>query len=174
MRALLKILQVILAGLSSTDTFDFPEGAIKETTAFNALFGGTPEVPLPEIDYDAKLSENYENRASLLKKALKASESNAGTYLLDDISLTNFKRQGTTEELLALPRTDTTRNSGLLQRLDELDRAKRKAGTVGLDENVVKLITDRVEKQRKKILDEKKGVSGSALSKHQAAPKTKS
>ena len=107
-------------------------------------------MPLPEIDYDAKLSENYENRASLLKKALKASESNAGTYLLDDIALTNFQRQGTIEDLLKLQPADT-RNSALLQRLGELDSAKRKAGNVGLDENVVKLITDRVEKQRKKI-----------------------
>jgi hypothetical protein len=76
------------------DVFDIRKGTVNNTEAFNAMFNANNPNKLPDIDYDAKLSESSKNRASLLNKAIKAGlPSKTGT-------LVDFADPVSTDQLL--------------------------------------------------------------------------
>jgi TP901 family phage tail tape measure protein len=119
-------------------SFDIPRGTINNTEALYRMFNAGQN--MPNIDYDAKLSESRDNRASLLKKAIN------NNLFGQDISLTSFKRKLSTEELLRLPKGDD-RNQALIQRRQELQTASNNASKLIQDNEVEKIIQSRIQAQ---------------------------
>ena len=105
-------------GGGAQQTFDVPAGLAEDSRAtLSQLFNGGE--PLDNIDYDNKLSENRENRASLLNKAI------AAKYFADEIVLKAFttNKRKSTKELLALSKGEK-RNIALSGRLSDLRAAR--------------------------------------------------
>jgi len=119
-------------------SFDIPRGTINNTEALYRMFNAGQN--MPNIDYDAKLSESRDNRASLLKKAIN------NNLFGQDISLTSFKRKLSTEELLRLPKGGD-RNQALIQRRQELQTASNNASKLIQDNEVEKIIQSRIQTQ---------------------------
>lgn len=127
-------------GGTSTSTFDVPRGTVNNTAALYSIFNAGQ--PMPNIDYDAKLSENRSNRASLLKKAINSN------LLGADIQLATFQRKLSTDELIKLPKGED-RNRSLLQRRQELLTANNNASKIIDDEDVQKIVQSRIQSQLK-------------------------
>jgi TP901 family phage tail tape measure protein len=128
----------------SRGAWDIPRGSVNNTAAFNQLFNNGQ--PLPDIDYDAKLSENRPNRASLLNKAI------ASNIPSTEISLASFQRQQTTDELVQLQKSSRGKyTESLVKRRTELETAKNNAARYIEDKDTLDIILKRISKQAQMV-----------------------
>jgi TP901 family phage tail tape measure protein len=127
---------------TSTSSFDIPRGTINNTEALYRMFNASQM--MPNVDYDAKLSESRENRASLLKKAVNSN------LFGPDISLASFQRKLSTENLIRLPRGED-RNNALIQRRQELQTASNNAAKLISDPDVEKIVQSRIQTQARLV-----------------------
>jgi len=95
---------------------------------------------MPNVDYDNKLTENYNNRASLLKKAV-----NAG-YFGNNTILTQFRDSITTDQIIKSKKTSDISQKAQ-QRSIELKQARESARTKISNTEVLKLIDKRLTLQ---------------------------
>lgn len=127
---------------TSTSSFDIPRGTINNTEALYRMFNASQM--MPNVDYDAKLSESRENRASLLKKAVNSN------LFGPDISLASFQRKLSTENLIRLPKGED-RNNALIQRRQELQTASNNAAKLISDPDVEKIVQSRIQTQARLV-----------------------
>ena len=115
---------------------------------------------LEDIDYDAKLSESYANRASLLRKAL------AANLPSENLDLGSFRNSNTTEDLIRVYNSvkgkkgpaRLSAGTNLQDRFAELKQAMDLLDSVGLDGEPQKVVRNRLNTIRQKIV--KTGVTG--------------
>jgi TP901 family phage tail tape measure protein len=133
------------------DTFDIPKGTVTNTGALSKLFNAGNE--LPNIDYDAKLSENPKNRSSLLNKAISAG------IKTDTVPLVDFADSSTTSQLITKlkGKRDAQSASIAKKRIAELEQAKTTAQQIfPADDGALSLIIKRLSTSQNALSDASK------------------
>ena len=142
--------------ISSTDTFDIPKGTAAKGLGANSIFANlfNEGAALADIDYDAKLSESYANRASLLRKALSANLPS------ENLDLVSFNNNNSTEDLIRVYRSVKGKKgparqaagTNLLERFSELKLALGRIEGL-LDGDTEKVVRKRINTINRKITD---------------------